>query len=147
LRSSAQFSESIIVVVNLGVVQKLHAIGKWHISAHCYQLVIVDHDERAQARIASGSQATNSHADRKLSSLFDSELSSAVFTASAHVMMVGSKAKKLVPILHKWYRARDVCVMVSPNRHSHIVAMYGKYRNITPHLLPNIDLPDESTRT
>ena len=26
----------------------------------------------------------------------------------------------------------DVCVMVSPNRQSHIVAMYGKYRNITP---------------
>ncbi|EKM59891.1 uncharacterized protein PHACADRAFT_250674 [Phanerochaete carnosa HHB-10118-sp] len=30
----------------------------------------------------------------------------------------------------------DVCVMVSPNRQGHIVAMYGKYRNITPSHYP-----------
>ena len=29
-------------------------------------------------------------------------------------------------------KERDVCVMVSPNRQSHIVAKYGKSRNITP---------------
>jgi len=41
-------------------------------------------------------------------------------------------------------RGMNVCDMVSPNRQSHVVTTYGKYRNITPYQ-PATTIANEST--